>query len=693
MQCGSNLFRDIGNPLIGKETANMKVSTTVVLDTTSRALQHIRRHAGKQRNNHYGPRIRDLADGNLPLSNLRLQPHGNGTFKNLTFSNVAGNSTDSNNTTPFFTGLHGVNLRMDSRLVKMLWLSILIAVAVVFVLRLAQLFVSYIRNIYCMTATPSQQKYYTVDRLWIWPWLKKHVVFAPLFKKRHNRELQMSSAVNYGTLPGRIHFLLLTIYAVSNLVYCLLLDWKAPQKGALFAELRGRSGILATVNLIPLVVLAARNNIAIPTLRVSYDTFNLFHRWIGRIVAIETTIHFFAWMAAYMLAKGDDATPKIFNHNSFLQFGLVGMVAIVILPFHSLSPIRHAFYETFLHLHQSLAFMALLGVYVHLDLRKLPAYPSILAAVLLWIIERFWRLGRLAYLNYSRDGGITTVFVEALPGEACRVTFQLPRHITIRPGSHVYAYIPAVSLWMSHPFSVAWTNIESEPPVARSPLPLNPSTPNTAERQSSGRRFSVSKAPTSVSLIMVARTGMTRQLYQMARDSPGAKLYLNGFLEGPYAGHDSLASYGTVVMFAGGGGITHHLVQIRHLLAGAQAQTVATRRIILVWSVRDVEEMEWVKPWMTEILHMEGRREILKIMVYVSKPSLPVHPKKNKPTLQLIQGRADPGTILDEVIPARIGATMVSVCGPGALADEVRAAVRKRMHKANMDMNEESFTW
>jgi hypothetical protein len=303
------------------------------------------------------------------------------------------------------------------------------------------------------------------------------------------------------------------------------------------------------------------------------------------------------------------------------------------------------------------------------------------------------RLVRIVYLNYSRQGGMTAVSVEALPGEACRVTFQLPRHITIRPGSHVYAYLPTISLWMSHPFSVAWTNIESEPAITHYPTGEGPKTPNSLERQSVSRSFPFSLAPTSVSLVMAARTGMTRRLYETARQNEDGKMRLRGFLEGPYAGHDSLESYGTVVMFAGGAGITHHLVQIRHLLAGAQTQTVATRKIVLVWSIRDTPTMEWVKPWMTEILGMECRREVLKIMVFVSRPSRPIDVRKCRPTMQVIQGRADPGTVLDEVIPCRVGATMVSVCGPGALADEVRAAVRTRIHRACIDMNEESFTW
>lgn len=643
--------------------------------------------------------IRDLTDGNLSYqeaTNILTSsaPTHSGPARAIIAS--AGTTVASTpSPPPFYTGLAGVNLEMDSRLVTMLWFSILATVVIVFAVRLAQLFVSYVRNIHCMTTErPSQQNYYSVDRSHLWAWLKKHLIYAPLGKKRHNRELQLSGAVNYGTLPSRIHTLLLAVYYAMNITYCLILDWTNPQKGALYAELRGRSGILATVNLIPLIILAQRNNIAIPLLRVSFDTFNLFHRWIGRLVTILSLIHFFAWLAAYKLAKGNQASIGIFKNAPFLDYGLLALVALVFLPLHSLSPIRHAFYETFLHLHQSLAFLALLGIYVHLDVMHLPAYPSILVAVLLFLAERLWRIGRLVYLNYSPRGGWTTTLVEALPGDACRVTFYLPRHVTIRPGSHMYAYLPSISLWMSHPFSAAWTNIESAPLVRGHELfPARPSTPNSLERQSAMNLLS--RSPTSVSLIMVARTGMTRKLYDAARAAPTHTLQLRGFLEGPYAGHDSLVSYGTVVMFAGGGGITHHLIQIRHLLAGARAQTVAARRVVLIWSVRDVAAMEWVKPWMNEILHMEGRRDVLTIRVHVSQPSARIDRSKSKakPTMQVIQGRADPAAVLDEFLPTRVGATMVSVCGPGALADEVRAAVRARIDVANIELNEESFSW
>ncbi|WP_368860296.1 hypothetical protein, partial [Isoptericola croceus] len=49
------------------------------------------------------------------------------------------------------------------------------------------------------------------------------------------------------------------------------------------------------------------------------------------------------------------------------------------------------------------------------------------------------------------------------------MTFQLPRRVHIGPGCHVYAYIPSIALWMSHPFSVAW--VEPISCVTRLPLP------------------------------------------------------------------------------------------------------------------------------------------------------------------------------------------------------------------------------
>lgn len=636
-----------------------------------------------------------------------------------------GNSSENGTLPDYSSGLAGVNLALDQQLTKWLLISMLVVALFVLGMRVVHLYTAHVRHMHSMQANKEQQNYWTYDRTWWLPWVKKQFIYAPLGKKRHNREWQLGKAVNYGTLPGRAHTVLLLLYVFSNFVYLTLLPYRKQAAAKTIAELRGRSGILAVVNMIPLVLLAGRNNPLIGLLKIGFDTYNLFHRWIGRIVVLESFIHVSAWSANYSARRGANALVPSFSGNIFLTSGLISFLAMLVIGLQSLSAVRHAFYETFLHGHILLAITVFAGVYIHLDVKKLPALPYIQMIVMGWITERVVRLVRILYLNVGyRRRNMTKVIVEALPGEACRVTFQLPRHTFIRPGSHIYAYLPTFSWHMSHPFSVAWTNPESEPPTGppradwqsdsedafllnkETPANAIPETPMTAALNSPNYLESQptyaslltkrQRPPTSLSLICAARTGMTRQIYDAALAAPDRTIFTTGFVEGPYAGHDSLQSYGTVVLFAGGAGITHHLVQIRHLIASAHNRTVATRKIVLAWSVRDLEALSWVAPWMDEILAMPERRDILEMHLFVTKPRGPSDYVSPSRSIKLRGERCVPGRILDRVLRvpgARIGACFVSVCGPGVFADEVRAAVRERIWAGAVDMNEESFTW
>lgn len=639
-------------------------------------------------------------------------------------------STSANSTNPdYSSGLAGVNLKLDVTLSTWLISSICGVLFIILAMRSFHLFTAHTRLIHCMHSNAAEQNYWSYDRTWWLPWLKREFIYAPFGNKRHNREWQLGKAVNYGTLPGRAHTVLLAAYVFSNFVYVTNLSYRSQEAAKTIAELRGRAGVLAVVNMIPLVLLAGRNNPLIRTLKISFDNFNLFHRWTGRIVILESIIHVCAWYANYSSSHGTDRAFGSFSGNIFLTSGLVAVLGMVFILFQSLSAVRHAFYEIFLHGHQIMAFVVFAGVYIHLDVEKLPALPYMNMVIFGWVAERVLRLTWILWANVGYKRRETTkVIIEALPGEACRVTFQLPRHTIIRPGSHVYAYLPKYSWWMSHPFSVAWTNPESEPPTGplapehddgnESASLLNKHTldqaieekgmqsaglksPNYLERQSVYTSY-ISKRkipPTSLSLICAARTGMTRAIYEAAMQAPARTIFTSGFIEGAYAGHDDLASYGTVVMFAGGAGITHHLVQIRHLLAAAQARTVATRKIVLAWSVRDLESLSWVAPWMDEILKMPNRREVLSMNLFVTKARGPADYVSPSRSIELKGERCQPGLILDNVLrrPAseggRIGACFVSVCGPGAFADEVRKAVRERIWCGGLEMNEESFTW
>lgn len=122
--------------------------------------------------------------------------------------------------------------------------------------------------------------------------LNRHLIYAPLFGRRHNREFRIfRGRMHMGTIPTRIETTLIISYSALNAVFCVvMIDWSKRISESLHIFI-GTTGTLAIVNLIPLVITAGRNNPFIPILRVSFDTFNLVHRWIGRIIVAEGIAH------------------------------------------------------------------------------------------------------------------------------------------------------------------------------------------------------------------------------------------------------------------------------------------------------------------------------------------------------------------------------------------------------------------
>ncbi len=293
-----------------------------------------------------------------------------------------------------------------------------------------------------------------------------------------------------------------------------------------------------------------------------------------------------------------------------------------------------------------------------------------------WAVDRFVRFARVVYHNFGNGG--TQTLIEALPDNAIRVTVTMARPWTFRPGQHAYLYLPAISFWQSHPFSVAWS--EEAETLSGEKLAMN-------------RQDVLAMRKTSMSYIIRARTGMTDALYQKAAASYDGRMTTRCWVEGPYGGGHSLHSYGSVMLFAGGVGITHAVPHVRDLVAGYANGTVATRKVVLVWIIQSPEHLEWIRPWMTEILAMERRREVLRIMLFVSRPRSTKEIHSPSATVQMFPGRPNIETLLTMETEQQIGAMGVTVCGPGALSDEVRLAVRNRQHTQSIDFIEEAFSW
>lgn len=524
-----------------------------------------------------------------------------------------------------------------------------------------------------------KQQYWATPKSDIFPTIKRDVLWAPMFSKRHNREFKISRAINVGTLPTRFQGLFLLAFVGVNIAFCTLsIDWSGT-RSAVLKEVRNRTGIMSTINMVPLFLLAGRNNPLIGLLHISFDTYNLIHRWLGRIVVLEALAHGIAYSINKVETGGGLAALGTTIRTSYsLQMGFIALVAFVVLLLHSPSIFRHAFYETFLTVHIILVALMLGTLWFHLALSGEPWVPYLKATIALWAADRAIRLIRIFYRNVSTKMARATV--EALAGDAVRVTVTMPRPWKFQPGQHAYLYMPTIGLWTSHPFTVAWSESKEVIKFDNKELSLH-------------RQDIYTKEKPTMSFIIRRRTGFTDTLYKKAVNSPDKLFSTIAFAEGPYGTCHSLDSYGTAVLIAGGVGITHQVPYIQRLVEGYRDGTVATRRVTLVWIIQSPEHLEWIRPWMTSILALEKRREVLKIMLFVTKPKSTKEIRSPSSTVQMFPGKPNIGTLLDMEIENKAGTMAVTVCGSGSLSDDVRSAVRLRSHKANIDFIEEAFSW
>ena len=101
---------------------------------------------------------------------------------------------------------------------------------------------------------------------------------------------------------------------------------------------------------------------------------------------------------------------------------------------------------------------------------------------------------------------------------------------------------------------------------------------------------------------------------------------------------------------------------------------------------------------MDEIFAMPNRKLVLRVELYVTRPRSRREVVSRSETVRMFPGRCEPGLVVGRVMRERKGAVAVTVCGPGAFGDEVRAAVRGQGlggegKGGTVDFVEEGFSW
>ena len=106
--------------------------------------------------------------------------------------------------------------------------------------------VQYIRTLTCLNN--DSQRYFKMPNT-KFGWIKQHLLYAPLFHRRHQKQMRIGP-VETGILPTRFQSMLLAgIIAMNVILWAYGIEWNGPTITKL-EHLRNRSGTLAVVNMI-----------------------------------------------------------------------------------------------------------------------------------------------------------------------------------------------------------------------------------------------------------------------------------------------------------------------------------------------------------------------------------------------------------------------------------------------------------
>ncbi|RMZ88009.1 hypothetical protein DV736_g4766, partial [Chaetothyriales sp. CBS 134916] len=559
--------------------------------------------------------------------------------------------------------------------------------AIIFVYRSALRLYAHTRHLASMN-NGGAQRYFAIGSPTM-GWIKDHILYAPTFQHKRATEIKFSRHLNFGTIPTRFQTLFICAFIIYNVFACTWnIPWSEPEAKVL-KVLGDRAGILSTANLLPIVVLATVKNPFIALLDISYDTYNLMHRWLARLCVLQAIVHTVANIIVKVQNKGWAGVEAWLTH-PFIFHGFIATVGFIILFLHSPKLIRSWAYEVFLYVH--IVVVAATFAFLWLHLEGFPSRMLLLGAIIIWGASRLWRLLTLAYRSWGRQS--CQAAIQVLPGDALRISLSSPRPWTFKAGQSLFLTIPSVGWHTAHPFSIAWTDFGdtlSRADSVRSAL-------DEKKPISRKREFEVEETgKQSYGLIIKAKTGLTKKLLdrvERAGGFEGATISFNACIEGPYGTERSMASYGTVMLFASGVGITHQIPYVKELVEGYANGTVATRRVTLIWVIPSTDCLEWVRPWMHEILGMKGRRDVLRVVLYITRAGLSQPIRSPSETVRMLRGRPDVAGIMHKEAAEKEGCMGVSVCAGGGLADEVRRVSRVLCtNGVNLDFIEEGFGW
>lgn len=332
-----------------------------------------------------------------------------------------------------------------------------------------------------------------------------------------------------------------------------------------------------TVTQVPLIyLLASKTNIIALITGTSYERLNWLHRWVARTMFITATVHG-AYFWAYWVES--DIVNMELSMMPIVVYGIGAWFILLWMTVSSFKPFRSMAYEFFLIQHILSAVMFLWTVYVHVPKK---ARHNVWFSIAALCFDRAFRLGLLFWQNIKLrpvrsdcEGGKRFGHQTQLSpvGDTITVLTIKDVHFKWRAGQHLYLWLPKVSPFEVHPYTIASPHQMPETCICN-----------------------------SIQLVVRSHSGFSKRLNQFAKKQKesGKKESLTALVVGPYGNPPRWDIFETLVLISASTGASFTLPILESVLCSKAAS--CTKRVDFMLAAKQGEEVGFYRERLHEAM-------------------------------------------------------------------------------------------
>lgn len=349
-------------------------------------------------------------------------------------------------------------------------------------------------------------------------------------------------------------------------------------------------GFIGVMCLNLLFLPVSRGSVLLRAIDIPFEHAVKYHMWLGHFMMSLFTLHGLSYIIAW---AAEDRLIKIFDwapHKVANFAGVIALSAGITMWITSIGWIRKKYFETFYWFHHLyMVFVLFMALHVGAEV-----FNVAFCGIFLFVFDRFLRFCQ----SRSRVGVFSTKLLRC---GTIELTLAKPPEVKYHALSYIFLNVPEVSKLQWHPFSVSTSPYDGDSWVKV--------------------------------LIKPSKGGWTHQLQHLVSAvvrngrSPSS---ISAAVEGPY-GHESdfFLQYETLILVAGGIGISPFLALLRDLLQRCQrGQPNLPLNVHLIWAVRKAEELQLLDliPASTICPNYKSKLN-LQVHAFVTREASPLDPE------------------------------------------------------------------